>query len=463
MSLAITSKLKYPGNFHREEEGDKNSFTKEGASGNNSLLNQMQNLKLNKYSKYLQNKDKIFFDGINRIKESKRGLIPTGKSTRKEIKEGRTSRNEEVEAVEHDTMVLETSLLSLVKGAKRPASQIDNIESQAFNFNNYFSCPNGNNLEIIVEQDTQRTDTNNDTIHKSPHSNLNLNNSCEHLTKSFSCRKNSLNPQYSLDYMMDIYHNLLLEEKNLPSMFGYMAFQTDLNEKMRAILIDWIIDVHLKFKLTPETLFLTVNLIDRYLMEKVIDRNKLQLIGVAALLIACKYEEIFSPELRDFEHITDRAYNKDEIVSIEVEMLKLFQFNITVPSSYRFFEIIAEKLHFNSQEFTFGRYLLEMFLIDYRYTKYFPSQIACAVSFLVLNFFHNENQAKACYYLKEFLDMEMNQSCLFICYEAILKECCKDICFLFENIDNTQLLTVKKKFITAENYSVSRFTTRIGG
>jgi len=54
-----------------------------------------------------------------------------------------------------------------------------------------------------------------------------------------------------------------------------MSHQEDINEKMRAILIDWIIEVHLKFKLLPETLFITVNLIDRYLSIEKIKRNNL--------------------------------------------------------------------------------------------------------------------------------------------------------------------------------------------
>lgn len=86
--------------------------------------------------------------------------------------------------------------------------------------------------------------------------------------------------------------------------------QNDINEKMRAILIDWLIDVHLKFKLVPETLYLTVNLIDRYLSSNAIPRQKLQLVGVAAMLIATKYEEIYPPEVKDFEYVTDRAYNR---------------------------------------------------------------------------------------------------------------------------------------------------------
>lgn len=86
---------------------------------------------------------------------------------------------------------------------------------------------------------------------------------------------------------------------------------------MRAILIDWLIEVHLKFKLLPETLFLTINLIDRYLEKTVIPRTKLQLVGVTSMLISSKYEEIYAPEVRDFVYITDKAYSKEEILAME--------------------------------------------------------------------------------------------------------------------------------------------------
>ena len=89
-----------------------------------------------------------------------------------------------------------------------------------------------------------------------------------------------------------------------------MANQKDVNEKMRAILIDWLVDVHSKFKLVNETMFLTVNLIDRYLGEVQVTRQKLQLVGVTAMFIATKYEEIYPPELRDFVYVTDKAYTK---------------------------------------------------------------------------------------------------------------------------------------------------------
>ena len=114
---------------------------------------------------------------------------------------------------------------------------------------------------------------------------------------------------------------LKTESLFLPKL-GYMKIQPDINDRMRGILIDWLIEVHLKFKLVPETLYLTVNLIDRYLEIDVTSRDKLQLVGVTAMLIACKYEEIYPPEVKDFVYITDNAYTKQEIMDMEYKMLK---------------------------------------------------------------------------------------------------------------------------------------------
>jgi cyclin B len=87
-----------------------------------------------------------------------------------------------------------------------------------------------------------------------------------------------------------------------------MKKQKDINEKMRAILIDWLIEVHYKFKLNAETLFITVNIIDRYLSNQPVKRQYLQLVGVTAMLIASKYEDIYPPPIQDFIYITDNAY-----------------------------------------------------------------------------------------------------------------------------------------------------------
>ena len=83
---------------------------------------------------------------------------------------------------------------------------------------------------------------------------------------------------------------------------------------MRSILISWLIEVHLKFKLLPETLYITVALIDRFCTLRKVPRSEYQLVGVTAMLIASKYEEIRPPEIRDFVYITDKTYKRDQII-----------------------------------------------------------------------------------------------------------------------------------------------------
>lgn len=87
-------------------------------------------------------------------------------------------------------------------------------------------------------------------------------------------------PEEVSEYADRILAHMQLNESKFLASYGYMKAQEDVNEKMRAILIDWLIDVHYKFKLLPETLFIAVNLIDRYLEIKNMKRDQLQLLGV---------------------------------------------------------------------------------------------------------------------------------------------------------------------------------------
>ena len=88
---------------------------------------------------------------------------------------------------------------------------------------------------------------------------------------------------------------------------------------MRGLLLAWLVEVHIKFKLLPETLFITVNLIDRFTERVVVKRNEYQLVGVTAMLIASKYEEIHPPVVADFEEITN--YTRQQILQQECLML----------------------------------------------------------------------------------------------------------------------------------------------
>ena len=79
----------------------------------------------------------------------------------------------------------------------------------------------------------------------------------------------------------------------------------------------WLVEVHLKFKLLPETLYITISVIDRYLEHQVVPRRDYQLLGVTAMMVASKYEERYPPNIHDFIHITDYTYEKNEMVDLE--------------------------------------------------------------------------------------------------------------------------------------------------
>merc|ERR1712139_664038 len=107
-----------------------------------------------------------------------------------------------------------------------------------------------------------------------------------------------------------------------------MVDQADLTPRMRMILIDWLIEVHMKYKLAPQGLHLQINLIDRYLSKHQVNRKKLQLVGVTAAFIASKVEEKSAPEVAEWVYVTDKAYTKDELLCLECTMLGALEFNL---------------------------------------------------------------------------------------------------------------------------------------
>jgi hypothetical protein len=188
-----------------------------------------------------------------------------------------------------------------------------------------------------------------------------------------------------VEYIEDIYGFYRKTEIQSCVPADYMSRQSDINEKMRAILIDWLIEVHLKFKLMPETLFLTTNLIDRYLCVQSVSRKNLQLVGVTAMLLAAKYEEIWAPEVNDFVHISDNAYSRDEVLTMEKNMLNTLKFNLTVPTPYVFIVRLLKAAASDKQEKTIAAqletvawFLVELCLTEYPMIKYAPSLLAAA-------------------------------------------------------------------------------------
>ncbi|KAK4419694.1 G2/mitotic-specific cyclin S13-6 [Sesamum alatum] len=139
----------------------------------------------------------------------------------------------------------------------------------------------------------------------------------------------------AVEYVEDIYNFYKLTEGD-GRVHDYMDSQPEINSKMRAILVDWLIEVHKKFELMPESLYLTINIVDRFLSVKTVPRRELQLVGISSMLIACKYEEIWAPEVSDFIAISDNAYVRDQVLLMEKAILGKLEWYLTVPTPYVF-------------------------------------------------------------------------------------------------------------------------------
>ncbi|XP_045137869.1 G2/mitotic-specific cyclin-B3-like isoform X2 [Portunus trituberculatus] len=162
----------------------------------------------------------------------------------------------------------------------------------------------------------------------------------------------------------------------------YIERQPDVMRSMRAILVDWMVEVQESFELNHETLYLGVKILDLYLTRVIIKRDTLQLIGSTALFIACKFDERTPPYVDDFLYICDDAYNRKELLAMEIKILKEIEFDLGVPLSYRFLRRYARCAKVGMEDLTFTRYILEMSLMDYDLIDCSDSALAAAALLL---------------------------------------------------------------------------------
>lgn len=253
----------------------------------------------------------------------------------------------------------------------------------------------------------------------------------------------------SAEYINDIYSNLLSDEKNLkvkPN-FGYMEqVQTDIDQNMRGILIDWLYDIHDKCHYKDETLYQMIWIIDTYLSMVQVPRTKLQLVGAAALLISCKEHEITFLKLHEIAYLTANAYTTEEISKMENTILKKLSFNIIAPSQLDFYNIISKAFKFDKKQYLLGKYFLETYLICYESVKYPASVVGVSCAYIVMKFFKFINYNEL--YSKDFINSSNPQKSI--------KDAAREICFIMKGIDSSRLSAVKNKYSTNENLNVAQ-------
>ena len=265
------------------------------------------------------------------------------------------------------------------------------------------------------------------------------------------------NIQIPKDYLNVIYYNLLNEEKinlkNFKAEYNYMNNQKEITEQMRSILIDWIIDVHGKFGFCDETLYMTVSIIDRYSSIKKITRNEYQCLGITALMISCKHEEINVPKVEDFIYITDNAYTKQEVFNMEIDILDKLKYNLLYPSPIKFYEYLSLHFGFDKKKHFLGKYLMETFLLNLISIKFKPSIISCACIYIVMKFFKMKNYKES--YLKKWYMIEGKEG-FELEHGCGIKDCAQEMCNFVDNIGSTKYLSCQKKYSADDYCNISK-------
>jgi hypothetical protein len=205
-------------------------------------------------------------------------------------------------------------------------------------------------------------------------------------TNSFLIKQIKSSPQILCEYFPEFLACLKSEEQQLKYNFQLRKHHPEVSEKMRLILLSWLIEVHRKFRLLGETLYLTVHFIDSCLHSKcevTWNKSNFQLLGISSLLLACKYEEIYFPNISDFRSITDRAFSVDQILQCEFQICKILDYFVLTCYPIRFLELYRFVFDLNDAEFFFCKLILEVSLMDSRFLEFDRSLVALTAVFVM--------------------------------------------------------------------------------
>lgn len=224
------------------------------------------------------------------------------------------------------------------------------------------------------------------------------------------------------EYVVEIFDYMKeLEIATMPNP-DYMESQKELQWKMRAILIDWLIDVHNKFRLLPETLYLAVNIIDRFLSLRVVSLVKLQLVGITSMFIAAKYEEVIAPSVKNFIYMADNGYTDEEILRAERYVLQVLDFNLQYPSPMSFLRRCSKAEQYDVQTRTLAKYLMEISLVDHAFLSIVPSKVAAAGLYLARKMLNRGEWDRNLTHYSSYSEEEIEE-CVRLMMEYLEKPC----------------------------------------
>jgi Cyclin len=224
--------------------------------------------------------------------------------------------------------------------------------------------PKGHDHRIVDEVEEEEEEEEENLKHKpmEPVWTNAIYNELQHVVRKYSRSTLDENDEDTFDvtmvaeYAPEIFNYLHELENRLAPDGSYMENQDELKWEMRSVLIDWVVQVHSRFNLLPETLYLTVNYIDRFLSKRKVSLSRFQLVGAVALFIAAKYEEINCPTVQEVAYMADNAYSIDDFLKAERFMIDVLEFDMGWPGPMSFLRRTSKADDYDYETRTLAKY-----------------------------------------------------------------------------------------------------------
>ncbi|XP_043752094.1 G2/mitotic-specific cyclin-B1-like [Cervus elaphus] len=250
-------------------------------------------------------------------------------------------------------------------------------------------------------------------------------------------------PNLCSEYVKDIYAYLRQLEEEQAVKPKYLMGR-EVTGNMRAILIDWLVQVQTKFRLLQETMYMTVSITDRFMQDNCMPKKMLQLVVVTAMFVASKYEEMYPPEIGDFAFVTDNTYTKFQIRQMEMKILRALNFSLGRPLPLHFLRRASKIGEVDVELHTLAKYLMDLTMLDYDMVHFPPSQIAAGAFCLALKILDNGEWTPT---LQHYLSYT-EESLL-----AVMQHLAKNVVMVNRGL--TKHLTIKNKYATSKHAKIS--------
>ena len=333
----------------------------------------------------------------------------------------------------------------------------------------YLKNPINNNNELKLKN--KITIIKNQLLNRKKSDILDINFDIKENSKIFPINNNDDNnnfknsPQNAHEYITDIIESLLIDEnyyfnkKKYIDPFYLENENSEITPEMRTVAVDWLVLIHHKiFKFEENTLFLTIQIFDRYLSKVIIGIEKTELLLIASFILASKHNEIDYINMKEAIQLSKNKFNKEQIIKMEYDILNVINFEILAPTMSEFFEIFANFLNLSNKKLNEGLFILNIVLADFHMLEYPNFILALAVIKLItkkinkdlidiiINIIKENN-------LKGFYEMiDENNS-----FEYILELSCK-IKLLYKTFINTKYKNIQEKFKDSKYGSVSTYS-----